>query len=287
MTSPVRVFASTTYLGPGRTPVGDALRGLQNCGLDGIEIGSTHLYQDDFAAQARTWTGATVVHNYCPPAKSEMIMNIAATDPTHRRASVEHAKKCLRFASEIGAELYTVHPGFKAEAVGTTEPDSKRSYDFAFAAVRAPQAEAFSRMLESLKELVDDAQRLGVALAIESEGSVTKQGVLLMETPGEYDDLFTAIPEGLGLNLNLAHTSLAARVHDFDVAQFLGTHAARIRAVELSHNDGHNDSHAPLTANSPVLDWVARLPDVPLILEFRDATPDQVATSAALVRSRQ
>jgi sugar phosphate isomerase/epimerase len=282
----MKVYASTTYLGPGRTRVRDALRGLEACGLDGVEIGSTHLHQDDFAAQARTWTGAALVHNYCPPAEPDMVMNIAAADPAQRRASVAHAKTCLRFAADIGAGLYTVHPGFTAETAAAAAPrGGERSYDFAFAGARAPRAEAFARMVDSLKELVDEAARLGVALAVETEGSVTKKGVLLMETPPEYENLFAAIPEGLGLNLNLAHTALAARVHGFDVARFVQAHTGRIRAVEISHNDGHHDSHAPLTADSLALKWIPRLPDVPLILEYRDASPEQVAAGAALVRS--
>jgi len=279
------VFASTTYLDPVPNPLGTALAGLGGLDLDGVELGSTHAWQADIARVAASFPGRKLVHNYFPPARSELIINLASADTGQRAASLDHAGHCLELAAEIGAELYTVHPGFMAEAVrpGHVKSESQ-AFDFDFAAASGTHAEAFDRMLDSLGRLSARAKALGVALAVETEGSMTKPDVLLLQRPEEYHRLLGLLPD-LGLTFNLAHTGLAAATFGFAVADFIECFGARFRAVELSHNDGRRDLHAPIKAGSPVLDWVARLPEVPLILEFRGATAADIAESVALVRA--
>ena len=63
-----------------------------------------------------------------------------------------------------------------------------------------------------------------------------------------------------------------------------GTTGSR-KAVELSHNDGIADQHRPLEPDSWVLEWIPALPDVPLILEFREATRADIERSIALLRT--
>ena len=59
--------------------------------------------------------------------------------------------------------------------------------------------------------------------------------------------LFTA--DQVGLNVNLGHLNLSAQYHKFDKLQFINRFADRIRAFELSHNDGVKDDHALLQKN--------------------------------------
>lgn len=287
----MRVFASTTAIGPGRTAVAEVLAALDGLALDGIELGSTHHWQPDMAERVLDVTGrdersATLfTHNYFPPAEHDFVVNIAAADETIRTASVAHAKRCLAMARTIGAEVYTVHPGFLAEDADPAETPDGGAFDFEFRGRRSPHPQAFARMIDSLREIITEAERLGVALAVETEGSIAKRDVLLLEQPEEFDALFEAIPHGLWMNFNLAHTALAARVHGFSVAEFIARFAPRFKAVELSHNDGSGDQHRPLEPDSWVLEWIPALPDVPLILEFREATRADIERSIALLRT--
>ena len=282
------VYASTTYLGPGRTKIGDAIGYLQGLDLDGLEMGSTHLWQpeQDFIAAARTWAKETLVHNYCPPAQDDLILNIASLDKEIRAASIAHANKCISFAADIGAIGYTVHPGFRSEPTNATSAKTDGAYDFNFSDIEADYDTAFGLMIDALKELAASAEEAGILLAIETEGSVTKQGVLLMERPEEYDLLFKEIPAGVGINANIAHMMLASVVHGHSVEGFLEKFRSRIIAVELSHTDVHQDLHQSLKPDSPPLRFLDRIPDVPIVLEFRDATPDDIARSIDIVRSR-
>ncbi len=280
----MKLFVSTSALGPTPTDIGAALDMLAGLACDGIELGSTHTWRADFADVVRRAARTPLlVHNYCPPARRDFVMNIGSVDPDLRAASVAHARTCLGFAAEVGATLYTIHPGYLAEPTGR---QGQHGYDFAFVGHRAEHDRAFSAMVESLKELAAVAANARLTLAIETEGSATNPGVLLMERPEEYERLFAAIPQGIALNFNLAHSRFAAKVHGFSLKSFVDQLHGRFAAVELSHNDGAVDQHRPLDPGSWVLDWIPRLGRVPLILEFRDATRADLDRSLALVRAQ-
>jgi sugar phosphate isomerase/epimerase len=286
MTNPV--YASTTYLTGTGTDVLAAVGELATIGLDGIEIGSTHAPRPwaRTAADIRElWPGAVVTHNYFPPAERELIVNLASADDGIRTASIAHAHHCLACAAEIGASVYTVHPGFLAEVLARAQVGAD-NYDFRFSNERSPRERAFVRMLRALETLAAEAQRLGVTLAVETEGSVTSADVLLLETPQEFERLFAELGDAVQLNLNLAHTALAARHHGYDMGEFIAQFASRFVFCELSHNDRVRDQHRPIPADSWVLDWLPRLPaGLPLVLEFRDASLAAVAESARTVRA--
>lgn len=282
----MQIYASTTFLGDRPTNLAEPLGLLAGLDLDGVELGSTHRWQTDLAAEIeRLWSKPRLTHNYFPPAENDMVLNIASSDSDIRTRSIAHMKRCLAFAVDIGASLYTIHPGFLAEPKAAGNDPAARRFDFQFDTESTPYERAFSLMTDSLKELVETASTAGIRLAIETEGSLTSAGVTLMEEPAEYDRLFNAIPEGLAVNLNLAHTGLAAKGRGFDMADFIENLRPYIAAVEISHNDGHGDQHRPLEPGAPVLDWIPALPDVPLILEFRCAEIGDIQRSATILRA--
>ncbi|MDA2909516.1 sugar phosphate isomerase/epimerase [Nitrospiraceae bacterium AH_259_D15_M11_P09] len=281
-----QIFLSTTFHGTEPTKVDEVLRLLKGLDIDGVELGSTHSWQPDLVGVLqRCWHGAVYTHNFFPPARDRnLVINLASKDEVVLERSLEHAERCIDFAAEIGAELYTVHPGFLADAEPGSRREKGRCYDFAFSPERTAHDEAFSRMVDSLKLLLDKATKRGCNLAVETGGSLTRQGVLLLEQPEEYEQFFREIPDGVMLNFNLAHTVFATKVHDFSVSEFVQRFGERFAAVELSHNDGVLDQHLPLIADSYVFDYMDALPNVPLILEFRDVSLDEVRESIRLVR---
>jgi sugar phosphate isomerase/epimerase len=282
----MQIFASTTSLGTGRTDLADVLPGMLELPLDGIELGSTHSWRSDLDQLVRDFRPPRIaVHNYFPPAPQDLVLNIASTDSLVRKASIDHARTCIDFAAGCGAEFYTIHPGFMAQSA---RPASKRSneaaFDFEFIGSPAEYEESFALMCDALCGLLSHAQKGGLRLAIETEGSVTRQGMLLMEKPAEYRRLFKEFGAELWLNFNLAHSSLAAKSHGFDLGAFIDEFSDRFTAVEISHNDGERDQHLPLTADSYVFEWIPRLPDVPLVLEFREAAAADIRRSADMLR---
>lgn len=285
----MQIFVSTTSLGQGQTDLAKILPELLTLNLDGIEFGSTHVWQPDFESLIKQNRPARfLTHNYFPPAPESLVINLTSSDPEVRQASLTHARTCIEFAARLGSELYTVHPGFMtSRATTTTKHDTDSAFDFDFSGNKVSHEMAFTLMCDSLAELLHDAKRAGVRLAIETEGSVTKPGILLMEQPKEYRRLFAELGNELFLNFNLAHSSLAAKFHCFDLNAFIQEFSQRFAAIEISHNNGVQDEHKTLVEGSYVFNCLQFLPDVPLILEFREASLREIKTSAEMLRTRK
>jgi sugar phosphate isomerase/epimerase len=283
----MQVFASTTCLGVGRTELGCVLPRLIELPIDGVELGSTHLWRPDLAQVIEDSRPLRIlVHNYFPPAPQDLVLNIASTDSKVRQASLDHAHKCIDFASECQAELYSIHPGFMAEtATASSGRSTNAAFDFEFVGRAAPYERSFELMRDALDDLLSYARAAGVRLAIETEGSVTRPGRLLMERPEEYRRLFQELGQGILLNFNLAHSSIAAAVYEFDLEDFIKEFRNYFAAVEVSHNNGEQDEHLPLVEGSYVFQWLDLLPDVPVILEFREASLDSIRRSLEMLRS--
>ena len=102
----MQIFASTTFHGTGPVALAEPLAMLSDIGLDGVELGSTHRWQADIQSDIRRlWSKPLITHNYFPPAKDDLVLNIASLDPDVRMRSIEHMKFCLAFAADIGAIL--------------------------------------------------------------------------------------------------------------------------------------------------------------------------------------
>jgi sugar phosphate isomerase/epimerase len=281
----MQVFLSTTFHGVSQTDLFEVLDIAAKVDVCGFELGSTHIYREDFLEKISTIkTSRFLTHNFFPPAPDpNLIINLASVDDDVRNASLECVSNCLQFASQIKAELYTVHPGFRSNALATGS-GAGGNYDFNFSPDLAPHETCFENMLRSLEVLVKLANQLKIPLAIETEGSLTRPGFLLMEQYEEYDHLFKAFGDDIFLNCNLAHTRFAGMEHGYTLDEFITRYRHRFAAAELSHNNGHGDEHLPLIEGSYIFDYINKLPDIPLILEFRNSTIEEVIKSVNLLK---
>jgi sugar phosphate isomerase/epimerase len=272
----VTTYVSTTYA-PDGFPVTQVVAELYGGGVHHIELGSTHVPEPG-VAEALLEVGADyVVHNYFPPPDEPFVVNLASADEGLRRRSLDHARQSLVFAGRIGAGVYTVHPGFLGDPIGPGRSDGG-TYDFQFDPQR-PSADlrhsAFRRCVDAIAALSRIAQEEGVRLAVESEGSATKWDRLLLQTPDEFEEFASAIPQAAaGINVNVGHLNLASKVFSFEPLTFLDQVAPRVVAFELSHNDGTRDQHLPPRPGhwyeSILTD--SRFAEIPMIIECR-ATP--------------
>jgi sugar phosphate isomerase/epimerase len=280
----MQIFLSTTFHGNTSTDIEEVLQLIEDIDIDGIELGSTHSYRSGIKNIInRGFDKRVVTHNFFPPAKnSDFVINIASDEDHIRTKSINHANYCIEFASSIGAETYTIHPGFLAKP--DVLKNSNNTYDFNFTNERISKKDAFANMLESLKVLLKTSKENKIKLAIESEGSLTEPGVLLMETVEEYEQLFNIFKEDIYLNVNLAHTRFASIQHKYKVEDFIKLYSEKIILAEISHNNGKIDQHLPLTDNSFIFDYLPLLPNVPYILELRNSTIPQIKQSIQLMR---
>ncbi len=282
------VFVSTTFL-PDDTPVGEAIATCLAHGLRALELGSNHAHEPDPVAAVERLGLRCLVHNYFPPPVESFVVNLASLDDDVCRRSREHVARSLEYCRRIGALLYTVHPGFLSDPKGPSRGTG--NYDFLFegAAAGADAYErAYARMLDSLAWAVDVAARVGVPIAIETEGSVAQRDRLLLQRPEEFERLCARFPPGaLGINLNIGHLRLASEAFGFSPALLVDVLAEHIVAMELSHNDGVTDDHRPLEPGAWYWDVIAdgRFADTFRILEFRNVSPAAVVANVTLLQA--
>ena len=280
------IFVSTTWFDAGQSDLAEVLDHMRDLDIDGVELGSTHVWRPDFAdiiSDSTDWQLFT--HNYFPPAEQDLVLNIASNDADVRDASLAHAAYAIQFASETGASLYTIHPGFLSDAdILIPDTSSDAPYDFVFSGEWADRERAQQHLHQGLFSLLELAAKNGVQLAVETQGSFVDAGVSLLERPNDYEAISDLLEAGLAINFNFAHSWFAAQVHGFDFEELLEICQPHLAAVELSHNDGTHDHHAAIPEGSYVLDWVGRFGDIPLILEFRNASRRELETAIAAVR---
>ena len=278
------IFISTTYFGKRESDLKNALNELEVLPVDGIEIGSTHKYSPDNSKTIKSISGKRLLfHNYFPPSKEPLILNIASSNDNLRKKSVDYIKKCISFCESHGGELYTFHPGFLNDAV--SEGISENNYDFVFQKSNLNYDEAYNLMIESIDDILSFSNGLGLKIAIETQGSTTKSADLLMQRPEEFQKLFSIFPSGLEINLNLAHSYFASKMFNFSLKEFIVNNDCYIDAVELNHSNSLDDEHLPLEKGSYIFNYLSLIANKKLVLEFRNANADDIKQSIGIVRS--
>ena len=240
------IFVSTTFA-KDNSKISDALLICKKANISNIELGSNHIYENNFKKIIKQYNFRFIVHNYFPIPRKSFVVNIASSNKHIRNLSLKHIKKAISFCKEINSKLYTFHPGFVSDPI--TANKNGKNYDFIWSRkiINKNYKLAFDQMLSSLKKIVNFARKKNVRVAIETEGSLKKNFYLLMQRPEEYQKLFKYFDtKDLGINLNIGHLNLASKAFNFSKLKFVDMLKPYIVAIELSHNNGIEDQHLPL-----------------------------------------
>jgi sugar phosphate isomerase/epimerase len=288
----MNTYLSTTFV-DGRGPVTAVLKELRAHGVTCVELGSTHTYEEDLKRRLTEEFGdfSFLTHNFFPPPiAAEMVINFSDPRAEVREASIQLTAENVLFAEEIGSRVHTIHPGFLALA--RVRPAADRNFDFAFE--NSPDSDTpkigFERMIESLDRLAERIPTDHVPIAIESQGSISHSEQCLMQTAAEFLELFGSVSsKRIGINVNLGHLNLAAKVFGFDRLAFIDRLSPHIQAFELSHNDGAGDQHLLLQREGWYWDVIRdpRFSNTPMILEVRDASIEAVCENLTLIQNER
>ncbi len=281
-----KLFVSTTFV-PDKQSVEEALIQCNEISVSNVELGANHIHEDSFSI-IKEYDFNFLVHNYFPIPKDDFVVNIASEDQTLRKKSINHVKNAIDFCGDTGGELYTFHPGFTVNPISSSAGET--NYDFKWNQDEIDESNygiALSNMYKSLAECVSYAAKAGIRIAIETEGSFNKSDFLLMQRPEEYEKLFEEYaPEELGLNLNIGHLNLAAKAFGFSRRSFVTLVSDYVVALEMSHNDGHEDQHLPLERDAwywPII-FDRRFDEVYKIMEYRNTGKKEIAGNVNLFR---
>ncbi|MBT6113839.1 MAG: sugar phosphate isomerase/epimerase, partial [Candidatus Marinimicrobia bacterium] len=263
---------STTFVPDGR-PLQEALELCKEAGVQSVEIGSNHCYEESYGYLS-VYDFEYLVHNYFPIPQKSFVLNIASFDEIIRTMSIKHIKRAIDLCEKINAKLYSFHPGFLTDPKGSNNTNS--NFDFQWDENQLSVSnfkKAKELMYNALDEVVDYAESKKINIAIETEGSLNKKDHLLMQQPKEYEEFMGKYSNSdIGINLNIGHLNLAANAFDFNRFDFIKLIQNYIVAMELSHNDGVEDQHLPLQANAWYWEIILDpyFESVYKILEFRN-----------------
>ena len=282
----MNLVLSTTFLKDG-TPLHEALDECLKAGVEAVELGSNHCFQDSYSYISQ-YPFQYLVHNYFPIPKDSFVLNIASFKPEIRLRSIEHIKKAIDFCTEANARIYTFHPGFLTDPTGSNT--TKHNYDFQWDEKQLQNTNyeiAKKNMFNALDEVAKYAQSKKITIAIETEGSLNKKNHLLMQKPDEYLEFMEKYNEDdIGVNLNIGHLNLAANAFYFDRFEFIDLIQGYIIAMELSHNNGKEDQHLPLKKGAWYWQLIndRRFENVPKILEFRNTSIEDIQKNIQLIQ---
>ncbi len=145
-------------------------------------------------------------------------LNIASMNTRIREESLRQLVEAMGYASSLGAEVFTIHPGRLSPYSMWFPEEAKR------------------RNLSSIEHLVEHAQEHGLVLCIEN--SPRYAGALLcgIEELREVLESFTS--SELSLTLDVGHARTCG-----DVLEYLTTLRSRVCNVHLHDNTGSEDEH--------------------------------------------
>ncbi len=244
------LFVSTTFA-KDNSKISDVLSICKKNGIKQVELGSNHSYDKNCLKNLKKFKFNYLVHNYFPIPKKDFVVNIASQNRFIREKSIRHAIKAIKFCKKINARLYTIHPGFLEDPISSNK--TKKNYDFIWKKKRGylNYSKCFALMIYSLKRISAFAKQNKIKIAIETEGSIKKSKLLLMQTPVEYKIFFKYFkPNEVGINLNIGHLNLSSKAFNFSRLKFFQLIKPYLLAIELSHNNGKEDQHLPIKKNA-------------------------------------
>ena len=283
----MNLFVSTTFLADNKS-LKEALTICNENDINGLELGSNHCHENNYD-YCLDFDFRYLVHNYFPIPEKSFVINIASNNDEIVNRSITQIKKSIDFCQKIGAELYTFHPGFLTDPMGSNK--NKKNYDFQWDEKQLKDNNyniALERMYKSIDIILEYAIIKNTNISIETEGSVSKKNHLLMQTPIEYQKFIQHYSSSdIGINLNIGHLNLAANSFSFDRMEFVEIIADYVVAMELSHNEGVEDDHLPLKEVGWYWDLIfdERFIDKPKILEFRNTDISAICENIKLIKN--
>jgi len=268
------IFVSTA--GIKEKKIVDSIRSLVNNGFRDIELsGGTDYYEgwlDDVTKIKQANKLNYLCHNYFPPPKDHLVLNMSSSDDNIYSNTVDFYLNSLETCSLLGSTKYSIHAGFlvdlSLQEIGgkiNNKKTMKRSV-------------ALKKFCEGYGTLKKKALSLGVDLYIEnnvySKDNYSVYGVdnpFLMATYDEYLELRDKID--FKLLLDLGHLKVTSSTLSLDYKKQLSQMLNASRYIHVSDNDSLEDSNGSIKSDSDLVKLLKdfNLADKTITLEISDS----------------
>jgi sugar phosphate isomerase/epimerase len=215
-------------------------------GVSNIEVSSFHPFEegleDILLWHAGNGDARILVHNYAPPTRGGMLINLCSADGAVRDATRAFVRERIDLTKRIGADYYSFHAGFRVEySVGVHQY-----------ATRTGHEEALSTFIEEVASLADYAAGQGVHLGVENHVAIreNRDNLILYDIP-DWERLLDEVRSPfLHLHLDVGHLKISANEHGFDRGRFIELFGDRVMGVHFNDNTGMKvDCSAPFSSD--------------------------------------
>lgn len=272
------VYLSTTAFAPPH--LDDILEVCERRRIDALELSAVGRY--DLDRLGRTpFPSRFLVHNYFPPPPEPFVLNLASQNADVLSMSRAHCGAAIALSAKIGGPVYAAHGGYLADLwpgqLG--DPASQASMD---PERLVPYERGYATLLESSRQLADEAARQGVRFLIENHVLSPLNGpsgtaLLPMVRGDELARLARDVDRAsFGILVDVGHLNVAAGTLGFDRHGFIDTVAPYIGGFHLSANDGVTDQHRGFGPDAWFLPRLREFPDAVITLELSRVSIDEL-----------
>jgi len=183
-----------------------------------------------------------ILHNFSPPEKSNIVVNLSSHDEKKRKQVTEFLKNRIKYTNELGRNYYSFHAGYTVDY-----EFGKKNYIH-----HISHEESVRIFIEELVEIARYAEKKNVNIGIENHNvEKNNKSNMIMYSPHDFKFLFDEIKSNnLYLHLDVGHLKISSNTYGFDKIKFLEDFSDKIIAVHLNENNGLIDTHKPINQNS-------------------------------------
>ena len=227
------------------------IKKLSNTGIINFEL-SGGKYKDELYKDLKQIRNSFLlqIHNYFPPSREPFVLNLASLNNDNALRSINHVKKAIQWAVDIGQLTYSFHAGFLLDPM-VGELGKKANLRKLF-----NRYDSLNFFIERVNDLDEYAKTHGVKLLIENNVISADNydqfscDPFLMTNSEECVKVMQATSDNVQLLIDVAHLKVSSNSLGYDPVQFLKDCDEWIKAYHLSDNDGTKDSNEPISDTS-------------------------------------
>jgi sugar phosphate isomerase/epimerase len=237
----------------------DSVQELVEGGFKHIELsGGTEYYNgfvDDLLELKEKYNLSYMCHNYFPPPKEHLVLNLASLNDEIYKKTSEHLKQAIELSKRLDAKKFGFHAGFFID-IKVSEIGKKISKESLF-----NKDKSIQRFCDGFKELQNIAGDLKLYVennVFSSTNAKTyeNENLFMLTNSMEYKKLKEMID--FNLLLDVAHLKVSAKTLGLNFERELSYMVNESDYIHISDNDALHDLNYKLQEDSDLVELLKR-----------------------------
>ncbi len=223
---------------------------LINRGIRNIELsGGTEYYESiesDLLELKEKHQLNFLLHNYFPPPKEHFVINLASSDSSVVKNSINHIEKAISLSKKLNGQKYAIHAGF------FVSPNVKELGNTFNSNMKTNKEKGYQTFIKNYRLLQQNIFNIDIYL---ENNVLSKQNLIafgdnpfMLTNSMDYEMLKKDID--FNLLLDIAHLKVSCNSLNLDFEKELQYLASNTDYIHLSDNDGLSDNNLEIKDTS-------------------------------------